>query len=101
MLTGRVVLVGLLEGVHGHLGPGGQEGHAAAQSRVHRQVVVVVQAAARLDDGQPLVSRVEDHLGMPAELGTWTHQAAKSMFSFFTSYKGGRGIIIFEIAMKL
>lgn len=70
-LTGRVVLVGLLEGLHGHLGPGGQEGHAAAQSCVHRQVVVVVQAAARMDDGQALVARVEDHLSVAGELGPW------------------------------
>lgn len=75
--TGRVVLVCLLEGVHGYFGPGGHEGHTATQSGVHRQVVVVVQAAARLDDGQSLVARIEHHLGVAAELGACAHKAAK------------------------
>lgn len=83
VLTRWVVMVGLLEGVHGDLGPGGQERHAATQSSVHRQVVVDVQAAASLDDGQPLVARIEDHLSVAAELGACAHKAAKSMLLFF------------------
>lgn len=77
--TGWVVLVGLLEGVHGHFSPRGQEGHAATQSGVHRQVVVVVQATPSLDDGQSLVPWIEHHLGVAAELGTCTHEAAMSV----------------------
>lgn len=79
--TGWVVLVGLLERVHGHFGPGGQEGHTAAQNGVHRKVVVLVQPAARLDDGQPLVARIKHHLGVPGELGTCTHKGSKE-FAF-------------------
>lgn len=72
-------MVGLLEGVHGDFGPRGQEGHAATQSSVHRQVVVVVQATASLDDGEPLVARIEHHLSVAAKLGTCAHKAAMAM----------------------
>lgn len=77
-------MVGLLEGVHGDLGPGGQEWHTAIQSSVHRQVVVVVQAAASLDNGQPLVAWIEHHLSVAAELGTWVRKAGKSTICNYT-----------------
>jgi len=50
MVTGWVVLVDLLKGIHGNLGSGGQEGHVAVDHSVHGEVIVVVEAAARLGD---------------------------------------------------
>lgn len=49
-VTGRVVLVGLLEGIHGNLGTRWKEGHAAADHGVHSEVVVVVKTTGRLTD---------------------------------------------------
>lgn len=50
MVTRWVVLVGLLEGIHGNLSSRGQEGHVAANYSIHSEVVVVVKAMARLND---------------------------------------------------
>lgn len=50
MVTRWVVLVGLLEGIHGNFSSRGQEGHAAAEYSIHGEVVLVVKATARLDD---------------------------------------------------
>lgn len=49
-VTGWVVLVDLLEGIHGNFGPRGQEGHATTDYSIHVEVVVVVNAATCLDD---------------------------------------------------
>lgn len=70
MVTRWVVLVDLLEGVHGDFSSGGQEGHAATHRRIDSEVVVLIKAAACLDDRQALVAGVEDHLCMASELST-------------------------------
>lgn len=71
VVTRWVVLVGLLEGIHGDFSSGGQERNAAAEYGVNSEVVVVVKAAACLDDWQALVAGVEDHLCTTSELSTW------------------------------
>lgn len=49
-LTGRVVLVCLLKGVHGDFSTRGQDGHAATQHCVNGEVIVVVQTTSCLKD---------------------------------------------------
>lgn len=50
VVTRWVVLVDLLEGIHGDFSSRGQERNAAAEFGVNGEVVMVVKAAARLDD---------------------------------------------------
>lgn len=50
MVTRWVVLVDLLKWLHGNFSSGGDERHVAADLGIHGEVVVVVEAAACLDD---------------------------------------------------
>lgn len=50
MVTGWVVLVGLLKGIDSDFCSRGYERHVAADYSIHGEVVVVVKATARLDD---------------------------------------------------
>lgn len=72
-------MVRLLEGIDGDFGTGREERHVTAEGRVHRQVVVFVEAAACLDDGQMLVAGVKNHLRVTSELGTlWENWEKKN-----------------------
>lgn len=50
VVTGWVVLVGLLKGIHGNFSSRGNEGHTAAQDSINSEVVVVIKATTCLDD---------------------------------------------------
>lgn len=50
VVTRWVILVGLLERIHGDFSSRGQERNAATECGVNSEVVVVVKAAACLDD---------------------------------------------------
>lgn len=71
LCTRRVVLVDLLEGLHGDFGSRWQQWHVSIDDSIHAEVVVFVKATASLHDRQALVSRVEQHLGVTTELSTW------------------------------
>lgn len=71
MFTRRVVLVGLLEGLHSNFSSRWNEWNIAINDSIHSEVVVFVKAAARLRDGQALVAGAKHHLSMTTELCTW------------------------------
>lgn len=74
MVTRRIVLIGLLKGLHSDFGSRWDERHVAVDNSIHGEEIVLVQTPPCLQDGQAVVPRVKLHLRMPSELGTWQHK---------------------------
>lgn len=85
-LTGWVVLVCLLKGVHGNFSTSGQDGQVATQQRINSEMVVVIQTTTRLNERQTLVSRVEDHLCVARKPSTWSEDKPRVLSLLFVSY---------------